>query len=331
MVSWPNVAAPHATWEQLRRLGRPVWVSEEAAWIVHLPEHVEAVALDTRAFANAVPTARQIEHDYLLTADGATHHQHRATFLRHFGPRIQAASAAAETTVTTVVETVDDADIVELVTDLCNPIGTAVGSQIIGYVDESDLALAGGESRVELHRLLERHDAEPSAGSPARDLLQQLVHEGTPPAVASSQVAGLLCAMLVAAQDTLPAACALTLLRSLRSEEIPDRQPLVADTPLLGLFSVCRISTNLGDVRIRAGDRVFVAWAAANSASDGRDYTFGHGVHRCPAARAVNELVLAAVGAARTALALHLVGPVRVEAHSHVRRPQALMCESRRA
>lgn len=326
MASWPDTAAPRTTWQQLRGAECPVWIPDQETWLIHRPEHVEQVARDPAAFSNAVPSPRRMEHDYLLTVDGARHRQQRAAFLRYFGPRISAATATAPQTVHGVVSTLDSEDPVELVEKLCLPLGRAASRQIVGSVDETDLVRADAETLVELRRLLGNRDVPSDAGSPSSELLRRLIDDGATATVASSQVAGLLCALLVAAEDTLPAAFALALQRSLAGEKVPRRHPLAVDTPLLGLFRVCRRATSVGDIRIPAGDRLFVAWAAANHAATAHDYTFGVGVHRCPAANAVNELVTALVTCVHASLTLRLVQPVEFEPHSHVRRPRALTC-----
>jgi cytochrome P450 len=328
MPDWPDVADPQRSWTQLEACPSPTWLDREQTWLVHAPDQVEQVARDVKSFSNSVPGPRRMELDFLLTVDPPQHRLERAAFQRHFGVRIRAAAASSFATVAALAATVRSRDVVDLVPAFCRPLGAAVSDRIVGHLDPTIFNAAPSGIRSELHRLfdLRQQRAEQDASMPFHDLLQELRDAGVPAEVAGGRVAGLACAILIAAEDTLPAGAALALARIAAGDEVDPRTPLACDPPILGLYRVARQPATLGDVRIREGQRLFVSWAAANRASDTGAYTYGIGVHRCPAAGLVDRTVGAVAAHAQAHWRLELAEPVRFRVHAHLRAPTALRC-----
>jgi cytochrome P450 len=328
MPEWLDVAQPHVTWETLSSVDSPVWFEDHGVWLVHRPADVERVARDTETFSSAVPGLRSMELDFLLTVDPPKHKLERAAFVRHFGPRIHAVVAGARTTVAALAGGIPAGEVVDLSEALFRPLGGCVSRQILGSHGEAVAGLPSDAAWREVSRLLiAGAGAHSTDDSPAAALFDDLCRSGVSPDVARGRVAGLVCAMLVASDETLPAAMALALLQIATGRKVAVSTPVAADTPLLGLYRLARKSVTIGSAKISRGQRVFLAWGAANYAATGTDFSYGVGPHRCPAAMMVNAVVGAVISHVQTHWNVELAEPVFIAPHSHFRGPQALRCE----
>lgn len=330
MNTWPDVAEPWNAWQQLDRFGAGVvWDESQQLWVVHTPELVSAVANDPGRFSSAVPDERDMVLDFLLTVDPPRHGVDRRLFLRIFGPRLAAATRGSSEIVRWAGASITATRRLDLVAGFCKPVADAVSSLVVGYLDAPELSRdAPADIRMELLRLSARERPEPSDGEAPFEFLRQcLINEGLRPDVAAGRVSGLACSVLIALHGTLSAAIALAFLGVARGTPPDVGEPVKADSPLLGLFRIARTDAFLDGAAIRAGDRLFLAWGAANRVSENGDYSFGVGPHRCPASRLVNSVVSESVVFASSKWRTTLLENPRFTKHSHFRAPESLVCD----
>lgn len=329
MDEWLSVATPAVTWKQLVANPRPVWVAEKSLWLVHVPAQVERVACDPRTFSSAVPGERRLDCDPLLTVDPPQHTRDRYEFVHRFGPRIRRARRRALESARQLVSELPSSVELDLVSAFCRPLGAIVGDEVVGTIRPDAFNVAPSSVYRELERLASLRE-RPDRDTPIEEMRDALCAGGVTPERAAGRAAGLACALLVACEETLPAGIALTLARVAGGDTTRAPRPLMADTPLLGLYRVARRAATVGGVRMRRGEQVFLAWAAANARGGTFDYTYGFGPHRCPAAGLVDAVVGGAVSELVTRAAVTLLDPVEYHAHSHFRAPVALRCRMER-
>lgn len=293
---WPSVADPHSHWNSLSGFPGPTWHADGNVWIVHEPSQLLEVASDWRTYSNAVPNERDVRWDFLLTVDPPTHTSDRAQFMRCFGPSLEATTESVVSLVEQSVAQLRFGMDVDLIEQLCRPIGYKIVARTIGHpgsLDDSAIPVDDlGDFAPQFVEDVRKNRSVRE--SPLLRLNQELM--SADPATADGKTVGLAAALLIAMADTLPAALGLALFGLARAPANRSSPPAVFDdTPLLGLYRVATRDTLLAGRQLRSGDRLFLAWSAGNfvgyCSAARRDFSFGLGRHRCPAQDLVNKLV----------------------------------------
>jgi cytochrome P450 len=304
-----------------------MWEPAAGVWLAHDPEQVEEIARATSTFSSAVPGERDSLYDFLLTVDPPRHTDDRRSFLRHFGTRMSHAVEAVPFTVSDVADRVAPGP-VDLMASLCRPIGQRLSAEVLGWVDVEELSAAPMAIWEELRRSLgEQSSRDRREASPLMAIVHELDTGGLAPEVSRGRVAGLAVAMQLALEQTLPAAIGLALARLAAGQTVSETHPVASDTPLLGLYRIATRDVQMGPAHIRRGDRLFLAWAAANSETEmGRDFSYGIGAHRCPAAWLGDKVVRTATEYVGRQWNLELLEPPTFRPHQHFRSPDSLVC-----
>lgn len=318
MTKWVELERPEDAWERLSRRSGPVWATDLDAWVIHRPEHVRAVAADPGLYSSAVKGPRDRTRDFLLTVDPPMHGDHRALFRDLFAAPLRRLQNIVPKLVVRHAQTCPRVMPFDLVNTFSEPLGKDIATEIIGDLEPGDLEPLNPAVRECLVGRLPSLDVRRSP-SPILALYRTLICRGTAPEVAAGQAAGFAIALLVAARDTLPAAVTLAL-----------TEPVVAPhwpSPLLGLYRVATADSTVGDVPIGRGERLFLAWAAADhcSAVDGSRLMFGSGIHRCPAAGLVTRTVQTARRELIELRGLRSTGVRRFRQHPHFRGCEEVM------
>jgi cytochrome P450 len=319
------MADPRATWQQLAEAGTPVWFEHESCWLVHRPGDVRNAARTPDVFANQVSGSRNLRHDFLLTTDGERHRHDRRAFIRRFAGRLAAAESAATAVVGPRLARLPASGGVEMFSEFCVPIAAEVADMVIGRLDEELLLGAAPEVAATLAGMISDRARSSTDESPVALLAGDLREAGCDRETADTRAGVLACSILMALQETLASAVALTCLAIGHGERIDPQQPLKARSPLLGLFREAMQDTQLGGAQIRRGQIVMLAFDAASFAST-EDFSFGVGEHRCPAASLANAVVNASVAAVSSVGRLRIAEPPRFGPHSHFRIPDRLEC-----
>ena len=278
----------------------PIWIPERRSWFLTTPQNVRTALRDVEGFRNAVPGDRDMNADFLLTVDGQKHSEERREFFRHFSVGLAETTAESERIVRKTWAEVQKNSAPDLLADFSRPLCKELlcrfmGCELPGARDEYS-----GTSDLEQRASTLLLSTSANASRPAQLLLSALVDDlGREPDLAFRQVHGLLCALLVAFEETLPAAVVITLL-SAKSPEwstypYAHSHPLVLDTPLIGLHRVLGDDRRISNVLLARGEQAFVCLAAANRLSlqsgENQDYSFGLGLHSCPARGLVGQVL----------------------------------------
>lgn len=336
-AKWPSVRTPSKSWRELAKAEGPVWCPERRIWLVHRAEDINAVCSNPEVFSNQVAGERNLNYDFLLTVDPPRHTLDRTNFLRCFGPTLRRAYAQVPQLVADGGNALASGNEIDLVADFCHPLGQAVAESVLGCpIPDPE----SGDLSDRAEQLLANCDSAPGidVGTPLRQLRDKILGYSSSDE-AMGRTRGLAAAMLVACETTLPAAVALAIWNDAQPGGwgpcVPPRSPLIADTPLLGLFRSVTRRAEVGGTTFRAEDDLFLCFGAANLASrtsgSCRDYSFGVGIHSCPARRLVERTVAASVEYAHRSFAVRSeLGQLDVREHGHLREPTSLPALTRR-
>ena len=319
------MADPRATWQQLAKVGTPVWFEHQACWLVHRPSDIRNAARTPDVFSNQVSGSRNLRHDFLLTTDGERHRRDRRAFAHRFGGRLAVAESAATTVIGSRLARLPASGGVEMFSDFCVPIAAEVADLVIGRLDEEILLEAAPEVAATLADMISDRARSSTDESPVALLAEDLREAGCDSETADTRAGVLACSILLALQETLASALALTCLAIGHGERIDPQRPLKARSPLLGLFREATQDTQLGGALIRRGQIVMLAFDAASYAST-EDFSFGVGAHRCPAASLAKAVVNASVAGLSTVGRVRIAAPPSFRPHSHLRVPDRLEC-----
>jgi hypothetical protein len=321
---------PHATWSAMRASGCPVAHSGRwgGSWMPVRYDTIREIARDGERFSSrAVEVAGPLESAgglFLppLTSDPPQHKLHRDVLMPYFLPKRIAAfepfirdkardlatALAARGGGDVVTDFAQELTIAVLTTMLGVPPGEQFTDWMIRMIrigprDQSVRAQAVGEILAYLGGLLDEREAEPRD-----DLITYLAGaaiDGVP--LSRKHQIGSAFLILIAGADTTWSAISSSLWHLATHDE--DRRRLVADPGLIDTaaeeflrvyapVSVGRIATEDTDLdgrRVGAGERVLLAFAAANRDPEvfedpdvirierrrNRHLTFGSGGHRC--------------------------------------------------
>lgn len=331
-TSWPSVDDPDETWARLSTIDGPAWCEERETWIVHTPRDILEVTADPFTYSNNVPSERNPEHDFLLTVDPPHHTLERRLFIWRFASALRRTSERAGRIVSDIGDRLPRESDVDLLEQFCGPIAHVVRVEVLGAASVAQweptatlisraAALLGGPPAP-----LAEHTVAATTNSPIHQLRQDLLDLGRCGDVVDGQMLGLACALLVALEDTLRAATALALAEPSRQRRSGEGS--LGDTPILGLYRTVTRPTRLATQRPAPGERLFIAFAAANHASrrlgQRRDFSFGSGIHACPARQMVNRVVAAAASYGEARFEIGGEGRLPIVPHSHFRSPGTL-------
>jgi cytochrome P450 len=289
---------PYPVFARLREEAPVFHAADRGLWVVSRYEDVRRILLDPETYASGqgtVPTGFVSAKPMMISQDPPVHTRLRAATHLRFTPRRMAAlDGFIRRTTRELLDAIDPAEEVDLFDALTDPLPVAVITELlgIGFEDRREFshyagaiihAVEGegpsaGEAIEWIYRYLEGV-LEERAKRPGDDLVSALlqpVEEGQS-ALSHDEVVGFCALLLMAGTETTTNALgnAVVLLQrhpALRTQlaEQPAGLPAVIEellrleSPVPGLSRVTTRDVEIRGVKIPKGERVHMAFAAAN-------------------------------------------------------------------
>lgn len=325
------LADPYPIYQKLRDLGPAVWLTKNNAWVVPRYSSIRKALLDSRTFTSRQGISmnsalNQASDGIMLLSDDPDHQRLRRTFIKPLLPQaLKLLTERLDEMSNQKVDELAQNDMFDAVADLAHFLPLAVVTELLGLSDDGKknmLRWAAGlfnamgpddkprtaasmdiafESFGYLASL-KRDEMDPDGwaaalfnaadeGKLSAEEAQNMLMDYTAPAL-DTTINGLSSALYLLGKNPEQ----WQLLR-----ENPDRIPFAIDealrmeSPIRGFTRVLTCDHDLDGVRMYAGDRVIMQYAAANRDErhypnpdrfdimrDARDHVaFGYGIHMC--------------------------------------------------
>lgn len=291
------MADPYPVFAQLRDEHPVLHAEARGMWVVSRYEDVRAVLLDAATFASGegtVPTGFVSAKPMMISQDPPYHtHLRNAVHLRFTPRRMQQLEGFIRRTTRELLEAIDPATEVDLFSALTDPLPVAVITELlgIGFEDRREFSRHASaiihaeqnegptaeEGIAWIYAYLEKVLPEREA-RPGDDLVSRLLHPpASEPKLSLDELVGFCALLLMAGTETTTNALgnAVVLLAQnpsvreqlvVRPEALPRavEECLRLESPVPGLSRVTTRDVALHGVTIPKGERVHMAFAAAN-------------------------------------------------------------------
>jgi len=288
---------PYPVFAELREKAPVFHAANRGLFVVSRYDDIRAILLDPESYASGqgtVPTGFVSAKPMMISQDPPVHTRLRAATHLRFTPRRMAAlDGFIRRTTAELLDAIDPSEEVDLFDALTDPLPVAVITEMlgIGFEDRREFSYYAGaiihavegegpsaEEAIQwIYRYLEGVLRERSS-RPGDDLVSALLHSDQgQPALSHDEVVGFCALLLMAGTETTTNALgnAVVLLQehpALRARlvEHPDELPSVIEellrleAPVPGLSRVTTRDVEIRGIPIPKGERVHMAFAAAN-------------------------------------------------------------------